>query len=181
MVYLGQHQVEETWGSFCCVTWTYLSELAKLIEQLVTAEGGDLPPAAFPSLTVTTVWSLNMAIQQQQKVQLKKLVFCKPVGVGHIKKELDEHSAGDKRKRRVAGEEQKYLLASHELSGGLSSIILVAFWEVGAFTEVQQGFWFSCHGLLRPNKAAWYAGSGFLFLCLDSCIAFEYGSQGLWN
>lgn len=55
---------------------------------------------------------------------MKKLVFCKPVGVSHVKKELDECSAGDKRKRRVAGEEQKYLLASHELSGGLSSITL---------------------------------------------------------
>lgn len=65
-----------------------------------------------------------MAMQQKQKIQMKKLVFCKPVGVSHVKKELDECSAGDKRKRRVAGEEQKYLLASHELSGGLSSITL---------------------------------------------------------
>lgn len=54
MVHLGQDQVEEIGGSFCCVIWTGLSELAKLIEQLVTAEGGNLPPAAFPSLIVTT-------------------------------------------------------------------------------------------------------------------------------
>lgn len=107
---------------FCCVIWTSLSELAKLIEQLVTAEGGNLPPAAFPSLTVTTAWSLNTSIQQQP-IQLKKLVFCKAVRVGHIKKELDECSAGDKKKRRGAGEEQKHLPASQELSGGLSCLV----------------------------------------------------------
>lgn len=54
MVHLAQDQVEETWGSFCCVILTDLSGLAKLIEQLVTAEGGNLPSAAFPSLTVAT-------------------------------------------------------------------------------------------------------------------------------
>lgn len=62
-----------------------------------------------------------MAIQQKQ-MQLKKLVFCRAVGLGHIKKELDECSAGDKRKKRGAGEEQKHLLATHELLGGLSCL-----------------------------------------------------------
>lgn len=62
-----------------------------------------------------------MAIEQQ--LQLKKLVFCKAVRAGRIKKELDECSAGDKRKIRIAGEEQKHLLASHELSGGLCCLV----------------------------------------------------------
>lgn len=55
MVDLGQDQVEEIGDSFCCVICTGFSELAKLIEQLVTAAGGNLPPAAFPSLIVATV------------------------------------------------------------------------------------------------------------------------------
>jgi len=33
-----------------------------------------------------------MAIQQQ-KLQLKKLVFCRPVEASHMEKELDERSA----------------------------------------------------------------------------------------
>lgn len=186
MGHLGQDQVEETWGSFCCVAWTDLSELAKLIEQLVTAEGGNLLPAAFPSLSVTAAWSLNMAIQQQQKIQLKKLFFCKAVRVGHIKKELDECCAGDKRKScwgRAEAPGQLLLVMSCQVGWAvLYNCILAAFWEVRSFNEVQWAFWFSCHGLLRrTNKAAWYAPDQVFFLCLYSGLPFEHGSQGLWN
>lgn len=59
-----------------------------------------------------------MAIKKK-KIQLKKLVFFKPVEMSCIEKELHELNVGG----RVAGEEQKHLLASHELSGGLSCLV----------------------------------------------------------
>lgn len=127
MVDLGQDQVEEIGGSFCCVICTGFSELAKLIEQLVT-------PAAFPSLIVATVWSLNMAIQQQQ-IQLKKLVLCKAV-----EKDLDECSAGDKRKKELLGKNRSTFLLVMSCQVGwavLYNSTLAAYWKMGAFTEVQ--------------------------------------------
>ena len=133
---LGQDQVEEICGCFCSVTWTDLSELAKLIEQLVTAEGGVLPPAFFPLLAVTTAWSLNMAIQKKKKIQLKKLIFCKPVEMSHVEKELDECSAGGRDREELLRRNRDTFLLVMSCQVGwavLCNCTVAASQEVGAF------------------------------------------------
>lgn len=56
-----------------------MSELAKLIEQLVTAERGGLPPAFFPLLAGMTTWYFNIAIKKK-KNPAEKTSFLQTCG-----------------------------------------------------------------------------------------------------